>query len=88
MWADFTDYVGQKVGIDQCILVKPGFVLQDKGEREFNLALHFGCNSVCWLLHKVYVALMTDQTADPALKANYFFENLTGKRDVQPSTAI
>ncbi len=67
--------------MDQLISAQPGLVPQDKG----NLTrawIWAATVFVDYFTKFVHVALMTDQTAESALKAKYQFEHLAGTRDV------
>ncbi len=72
---------GQKIGVDQLISAQPGLVPQDKGHLT-RARIWAATVFVDYFTKFVYVALMTDQTAESALKAKYSFEHLAGTRDV------
>ncbi|KAL7465893.1 hypothetical protein ACHAXS_006196 [Conticribra weissflogii] len=72
---------GQKIGVDQLISAQPGLVPQDKGHLT-RARIWAATVFVNYFTKFVYVALMTDQTAESALKAKYSFKHLAGTRNV------
>ncbi len=67
--------------MDQLISAQPGLVPQDKGNLT-RARIWAATVFVNYFTEFVHMALMTDQTAESALKAKYQFEHLAGTRDI------
>ncbi len=79
--AAFINNPGQKVGVDQLILVQPGLVPQDKGSLTHPW-IWATTIFIDYFTKVVYFLLITDQMAESALKAKYSFEHMVGTRNV------
>ncbi len=73
---------GQTVGIDQLVSAQPGLVPQEKGNLT-RARIWAATVFVDYVTKFVYVALMTDQTAETTLEAKHAFEHFAETRQVK-----
>ncbi len=73
---------GQTVGIDHLVSAQPGLVPQNKGTLT-RARVWAASVFVDYVTKFVYVALMTDQSAEASVEAKHAFEHFCGTRNVE-----